>query len=263
MSRGPGRVQRGICEVLGAARTDEPWPVWMTVYGIAQRVFEVEYVTRAQVESVRRACKAAEAVEYWYAHLNVPTDHSCTGRAERWIGKARLIPTPAEAVLAEAWFDPPPRVRAAHREIDDQVWHAPVDATYYRKPQRDALADALAWQLVRRTVSVDEADVVSLFNTYAPDHPFRLDDYAAPCYVCGTPTTGLSTGLLRSPDCGAHVSPPDTCRSCRRLSVEISPVGSLVGSSPTGGEFECAECSSGTVDAFALVSSGAAGRWSA
>jgi hypothetical protein len=214
MSRGPGRVQRAICEALQDARTDEPWPVWMTVYGLAQRVFEVEYVTRAQVEGVRRACKASEAIEYWYAHLNVPTRHSLTGSAQRWIGKARLVPDPAEAVIAEAWFGAPPIVTGAHREIDWRTWQAPVDAPYYRKPRRDALADALAWQLVRRSVNVDQADIVALFNAYAPNQPFRLDDYAAPCHICGTLTIGVSSGLTKVPDCGGHLRPLPTCVVC-------------------------------------------------
>src|SRR5690606_29623291 len=115
MSRGPGRTMRRIAEVLADARTVEPWPVWMTVYGLTRRVYEVEYVTRAQVEPVRRACKRSAALDDWWLLLDVPPHTGVTGRAERAIGAARLKPSdPVQAELWEAWCHAPPVVKDKH-----------------------------------------------------------------------------------------------------------------------------------------------------
>lgn len=56
---------------------------------------------------------------------------------------------------------------------------------------------------------------------------------------------------------GNRYRPVDRCRWCNRLSTNIAPVGSLLGTG-RGEHFECAECTSGTVDALAVVQSGAA-----
>jgi len=59
MSRGPGRVQNAVLAVL--ANQPAGWTSgWLTVAEVSAQVFPPGPVTRAQVESARRALKALE-----------------------------------------------------------------------------------------------------------------------------------------------------------------------------------------------------------
>lgn len=46
------------------------------------------------------------------------------------------------------------------------------------------------------------------------------------------------------------------CWRCNRPIRDITPVGSSLGHQPAGGQFECTECTSGKVNALALVAAG-------
>ncbi|MET8296394.1 hypothetical protein ABZW02_20305 [Streptomyces sp. NPDC005180] len=89
MSRGPGRVQRGIVNALAGARTTEPWPPYLTLTGVARQVYETTEVSAAQREAVRRGLRTMSGVdvEPWRF-----------GRRTELV--ARLEPTPAERTLS-------------------------------------------------------------------------------------------------------------------------------------------------------------------
>lgn len=42
MSRGPGKIQRAVHELLESARTVEPWPVYMSAIGLARLIHRTE-----------------------------------------------------------------------------------------------------------------------------------------------------------------------------------------------------------------------------
>lgn len=105
MSRGLGRVQRRILEVLAdQVNPDDPDKSWMSVHVLADRVVDeaIPEITRAHVESVRRAViklHDAGLVHTERRRLDVP--NSLTGYAERWFLGARLVPPTTE--IAQKW----------------------------------------------------------------------------------------------------------------------------------------------------------------
>ncbi|WP_406220804.1 hypothetical protein [Streptomyces decoyicus] len=113
MSRGPGRIQRGVLNVLDSLPESEPWPPSITLKGLASRVYGLAEgePSRAQAEAVRRACiglpvetfrvpfeverktmvSARTGHEFWRHHMT------------QYVGVVRRAPSAAEKVLLTAY----------------------------------------------------------------------------------------------------------------------------------------------------------------
>jgi hypothetical protein len=105
VSRGPGKIQRGICELLAFARTVEPWPVYMSAIGLTRLIYRTESPSAGQLETVRRACRTSSALERDTSWALVPAssrwdpDH----RVDRPLMVVRLAATAAEDWLWRAY----------------------------------------------------------------------------------------------------------------------------------------------------------------
>ncbi len=106
MSRGPGKVQRSIISELTAARAYAPWPVWVTVRGLACWVYGVADPRAAQLESVRRACQTSPELESRLKWTVVPATSPSRRRpiVERSVLMVRLVATEAEDWLQDAYY---------------------------------------------------------------------------------------------------------------------------------------------------------------
>ncbi len=106
MSRGPGKVQRSIVSELTAARAYAPWPVWVTVRGLACWVYGVADPRPAQLESVRRACQTSPELECRHKWTVVLATSPSRRRpiVERSVLMVRLAATESEAWLQDAYY---------------------------------------------------------------------------------------------------------------------------------------------------------------
>lgn len=106
MSRGPGKVQRSIVSELTAARAYAPWPVWMTVRGLACWVYGVTDPRPAQLESVRRASQTSPELECSHKWTVVPATSPSRRMpiVERSLLMVRLVATESEDWLQNAYY---------------------------------------------------------------------------------------------------------------------------------------------------------------
>lgn len=145
MSRGPGKTQRAVTDLLTTARTTEPWPVYLSAAGLARLIYACDAPSAGQLETVRRACRTSSTVERAYAWkpMPAPTRWEPSRIVDRNILVARLPATEAEDWL---WH--------AHLLSRPRSWRGVpltslADQPDYRPPAPDELAAAVD-QLARR-----------------------------------------------------------------------------------------------------------------
>lgn len=138
VSRGPGKTQRAICDLLAFARSVEPWPVFMSAIGLARRVYRTESPSAGQLETVRRACRTSVSLERATSWALVPA-------SSRWDSDYRvdrpLLVVRLTATAAEDWL-----MRAYVASLGNPSWRTVLpcaDRPDYRPPDPDQLAAAV------------------------------------------------------------------------------------------------------------------------
>lgn len=140
VSRGPGKTQRAIHDLLAFARTVEPWPVYMSAIGLARLVYRTESPSAGQLETVRRACRTSPVLERdtSWALVPAPSRRDPDHRVDRPLLVVRLAATAAEDWLWRAYV--------ASQAIPSWSWRTVLpsaDRPGYRAPEPGELAAAV------------------------------------------------------------------------------------------------------------------------
>ncbi|MGW2281170.1 hypothetical protein [Streptomyces sp. NPDC001770] len=126
-----------IYKVLNRARTVEPYPVWMTWEGVAQRVYGYSFETRNAQQCVSRLSSVG-VVRYKNGRTAGP----------------RIYPT-----SAETWM-----LQQVQKVFSDVM--VPVDSARYRPPTKEEVVEAFINGIHNPHVPVDLAEVVGLVNLH-------------------------------------------------------------------------------------------------
>ncbi|WP_143053700.1 hypothetical protein [Streptomyces sp. 2112.2] len=159
MSRGPGKTQRAICDLLAFARSVEPWPVFMSAIALARHVYRTESPSTGQLETVRRACRTSPALERDTSWALVPA-------ASRWDTNFRvdrpLLVARLAASATEDWL-----WRAYVASLGNPSWRTVLpcaDRPGYQPPDPDELAAAVE-AFARR--EEPPSDALTVANSYS------------------------------------------------------------------------------------------------
>ncbi|MGV9386145.1 hypothetical protein ACWDRB_60795 [Nonomuraea sp. NPDC003707] len=160
MSRGTGKIQRAVYELLASARTVEPWPLYMSAIGLARRIHRTETPSAAQLETVRRACRTSALLERATTWATVPaaSPWDADYRVNRPLLIARLTATEAEDWLWRAYLTSRSRKSSWHVILP----HA--DQPGYQRPEPDELVTAVELGALRQE---PPADVLLAVNAYS------------------------------------------------------------------------------------------------
>lgn len=160
VSRGPGKIQRAVYEVLASARTVEPWPVYMSAIGLAHLIHRTEAPSAAQVETVRRACRTSVRLERSITWASVPATSPWDDdyRVNRPLLIARFTAMEAEDWLWRAYLTGRSRKSSWHVVLP----HA--DQPGYQRPEPDELVTAVELGALRQD---PPAGVLPAVNAYS------------------------------------------------------------------------------------------------